>query len=203
MVSIVGIGPGSREYILPKAIDTILRSDLIIGFERALRSVEFTKVQFKAVKNIEAIVYEINANKDKAIAVVASGDPCFYGITNYIKENYKANIEVIPGISSFQYMACKLGMPWQGSFLSSIHGRYGAFMAKVRENHISIWLTDSKHSGEFICKELFHNNIDATVYIGENLSYEDEKITIGCPKELAQGKFSGFSVVIIENMELK
>ena len=50
----------------------------------------------------------ITKNIEKDIAIIASGDPCFYGIANYIKNNFKGEIEIVPGISSFQYLMCKL-----------------------------------------------------------------------------------------------
>ena len=36
MVYIVGIGPGSPKYIIPLAVETMEKVDVIIGFERAI-----------------------------------------------------------------------------------------------------------------------------------------------------------------------
>ena len=36
MVYIVGLGPGNKDYILPKAIDVLNKSDEIIGFRRLI-----------------------------------------------------------------------------------------------------------------------------------------------------------------------
>ncbi len=43
LISIVGIGPGSREYILPKAVEVLSESQIILGFKRALKSLNFIK----------------------------------------------------------------------------------------------------------------------------------------------------------------
>ena len=53
MVYIVGIGPGNKDYILPKAISTLNESDIIIGFSRALKSIEFLKKDFICVSSIK------------------------------------------------------------------------------------------------------------------------------------------------------
>ncbi len=108
MVYIVGIGPGSPKYIIPLAVETMEKVDVIIGFERAMTSIPKINVQNIIVKTLKDIIDYITTNNHKDIAIIASGDPCFYGITNYIKNNFDGQIEIIPGISSFQYLMCKL-----------------------------------------------------------------------------------------------
>ena len=203
MVYIVGLGPGSKEYILPKALGTLEKSKVIIGFGRAIESLEFIEGCKLSAGTLKDILNYINSNKDEDIAVVASGDPCFYGITDYIKRNYNQEIEVIPGISSFQYLAAKLNKCWQGSHLGSLHGREEEFVEKVKENTLSIWLTDKKNTPADLCRKLVEAKIEAKVYVGENLSYKDEKITEGTAEEIAQMTFSELSVVVIENLMLK
>ena len=38
MIYIVGLGPGHKDYIMPKALETMKKSDIIIGFKRAIDS---------------------------------------------------------------------------------------------------------------------------------------------------------------------
>ncbi|MDO5038441.1 precorrin-6y C5,15-methyltransferase (decarboxylating) subunit CbiE [Clostridium sp.] len=200
MVYIVGIGPGNKDYILPKAISTLNESDIIIGFSRALKSIEFLKKDFICVSSIKEIINEINKNKEKVVSVIASGDPLFYGITDYLKKNIDENIEVIPGISSFQYFASKVGIMWSKAYLSSLHGREDEFLKKVLENKITVWLTDTINTPKKLCNLLSENEVCSKVYIGENLSYEDEKITIGNPNDLKNGDYDKLSVIIIEHI---
>lgn len=200
MVYIVGLGPGSKEYILPKALTTLEKSKVIIGFGRAIESLNFIEGRKLSVSTLKDILNYINSNEDEDIAVVASGDPCFYGVTEYIKRNYNREIEVIPGISSFQYLAARLNKCWQGSHLGSLHGREEEFVDKVKENTLSIWLTDKINSPSLICRKLLEEKIEARVYVGENLSYGDERITEGTVEEVVNMNFSELSVVIIENL---
>lgn len=200
LVFVVGIGPGSSEYILPKAVKTMKQSDVIVGFERAIDSLNFfqgNKIKVKKLKDIMDIILSGNY---KTVAVAASGDPLFYGVTEYLKKNYQGNIEVVPGLSSFQYMMSKIKLSWQGAFLGSLHGREEDFYNIVNNNFVSVWLTDSKHSPAYICNTLEEKGIDVRIYVGDNLSYEDEKITIGTASELKDKSFSSLSVVVIENL---
>lgn len=199
MVHIVGIGPGNKEYMLMKAIEVLSASDMIIGFQRAVESVDFIQVPKLIAKDLKEIINFINAEDHRNISIIASGDPCFYGISDFIKKNYEGTIEIVPGISSFQYLMAKLNKSWQDSCLGSVHGREEDLLGKVKSNRVSVWLTDKTNSPGNICKRLFEQGLKVKVFVGENLSYNDEKISIGSPWELMEKEFSDLAVVVIEN----
>lgn len=201
MVYVVGIGPGAREYILPKAIEVLNESEFIVGFSRAIASLDFILGNKIKINSLKEIIKILNENEDKKISIVASGDPTFFGICEYIKKNYVGQIEVIPGISSFQYLTCKLEKAWSNAYTGSLHGRKDEFIKKVKENILTIWLTDNKNNPSEICKMLIINNIECTVIVGENLSYNDEIITIDVPKNLLEKKFSDLSIVMVERKQ--
>ncbi|EKS4345310.1 precorrin-6y C5,15-methyltransferase (decarboxylating) subunit CbiE [Clostridium sporogenes] len=196
-IYIVGLGPGHKDYMLRGAINNLEKVDVIIGFKRAIESLDFIKNNKKIVNKLSEILDYIKENKDKNISIVASGDPCFYGIGNYIKKNYEGKIEVIPGISSYQYMMAKINESWQNSFLGSLHGREEEFIEKVKSYEKSIWLTDKNNSPDKLCGILTENNIKAEIIVGENLSYKDEKIIKGKPEELENMSFGELTVVYI------
>ncbi|NLU06888.1 MAG: precorrin-6y C5,15-methyltransferase (decarboxylating) subunit CbiE [Clostridiales bacterium] len=197
-VFIVGIGPGNEKYILPKAVSVMEQSDIVVGFQRAVDSLKFISGEKMVVKKLSSIMDVIDLNGDKNISIAASGDPLYYGITEYLKKNYRGNMEIVPGISSFQYMMAKIKLSWQGAFLGSLHGRQEDFCNVVRENKISIWFTDNVHSPNYMCRALESKSIAARVYVGENLSYQNERITVGDVEEMKNKKFAGLSVVVIE-----
>ncbi|MDZ4994308.1 precorrin-6y C5,15-methyltransferase (decarboxylating) subunit CbiE [Clostridium perfringens] len=202
MVKILGLGPGHEDYIIPKVIKELEKSDYVVGFERAISSLKFLNSinyeRFKSVKSLKEIIEFLNENKESDISIVASGDPTFYGITNYIGKNYDGEISIIPGISSFQYLTCKVNKSWNNAFVGSMHGREENFIEVVKKNKLSIWLTDKKNTPNELSKKLIENSIECTMYVGENLSYEDENITIGSPREIARKNYKNLSVIIIE-----
>ncbi|KAJ50346.1 precorrin-6B methylase/decarboxylase cbiT/cbiE [Clostridium tetanomorphum DSM 665] len=200
MVYIVGIGPGHRDYIMPKALNIMETSDIILGFGRAMEAVDFVNTKKIKVNKISEVIEELNINKDKNIAVVASGDPLFYGITEYIKKNYLGKIEIVPGISSFQYLMGKLNKSWQGAYLGSLHGREDEFIKRVTENEITIWLTDKKNSPNELARILINKGINPKMYIGENLSYENEQVTQEYAEAIQHKEFSGLCVLVVENL---
>lgn len=198
MIYLIGIGPGSKDYMLKKAIDTLKNCDVILGFERAIKSIEFIdkeKIIIEKLTSIEIIILE-NENKD--IGIIASGDPNFYGISNYLNLKVKENLIIIPGITSFQYLMSKINKSWSKAYSGSMHGREEEFIKLVKENEVSIWLCDKENTPDKLCLKLLQNNIKCRVYIGENLSYEDERIISGSLEEIINNRFSSLSILVIE-----
>ena len=199
MVYIVGLGPGNKDYILPKAIDTLKKSNVIIGFSRLINDLDFINTNKIVMSSLRETLEYIQQNgQDNIISLVASGDPTFFGISEYIKKNYPGNIVVIPGISSFQYLTTKLNKSWNYAFTGSVHARNEDFIEKVKVNKLSIWLTDNKNNSAFLCKLLNENNIECTVIIGEHLSYENERILQGKPIEFINEEVSDMAILIVE-----
>lgn len=198
MLYIVGIGPGSKEYILPKAVSILNKCNITLGFSRAIASINYIdseKIAAKSLQNILSLANEYNGTN---VAIVASGDPTFYGITNYFKKYYLGEIEVIPGISSFQYLTAKLNMSWNNAFVGSLHGRADEFIEKVKKHEISIWLTDKENNPSKLCTDLIREPIKCNVIVGENLSYENEIITQGLPKKFIGNDYSSLSILVVE-----
>ncbi|AIY80433.1 precorrin-6y C5,15-methyltransferase (decarboxylating) subunit CbiE [Clostridium botulinum] len=197
MLFVVGLGPGHEDYIIKKAESVLKSSDVIIGFKRAVDSLNFIdnkKIYLKSLKDLEKILEE---NKNFNISLVASGDPMFYGIVNYLNNNITYDFEVVPGISSFQYLASKVKLPWNNAHLGSLHGRNEEFINTVKENNMTVWLTDKENNPSKLCEILYSKSINYNVIIGQNLSYEDEIINIGKPEEFINKQFSELSILII------
>ncbi|MGL5615168.1 MAG: precorrin-6y C5,15-methyltransferase (decarboxylating) subunit CbiE [Sarcina sp.] len=205
MLYIVGLGPGAREYILPKAINVLEDSEIIIGFHRAIDTIKelegLEKKKFIKVNNLKEILLLLENNKSKKISLIASGDPCFYSLLNYIKANFNGEVELIPGISSFQYLSAKLLVSWSGNFVGSLHGREGEFIEIVKKEKISFWLTDKKNNSNNLAKSLLENKINCNLTVGANLSYDDEIIITEKPEKFLDKTFSDLVVIMVENKE--
>lgn len=186
MISVVGIGPGHPDYITPIALKKIQSADVIIGGRRQLKmceGVSCTKILFDGKLDLEKAL----ANPGNVV-VLASGDPTIYGILDKILSlRKKEEIEVISGISCIQYMLGKLKMPMKDVCVISLHGREQELIKKVEEYKSVAVLTDKIHSPCCIAQSLRQAGIvDVKIYVGENLSYENEKIREFSVEELAE-----------------
>lgn len=129
--------------------------------------------------------------------ILASGDPCFYGIVEYLKGKGLELEKIMPGLSSFQYMMAKLNKSWQGANFISLHGRDEG-LKSVKDYKLSIILTDKKNTADEISKRLDELGIKGKIYAGFNLSYEDERIVKKNIGEKIED-YSPLAVVVIEN----
>ncbi len=138
----------------------------------------------------------------KKIIIVVTGDPGLYSFMEYLKLNLKeVEIEVLPGISSFQYLCSKLKMSWDDVYITSLHGRENSgFVDIVKSNRKTAVFTGGANSPDKVCKRLLENRIEnVLVTVGENLSYENERIVAGTPEEITKLNFESLSIMIIEN----
>ena len=121
----------------------------------------------------------------------------------YLKKHFNPHeMEVIPGISSYQYLMAKIKKTWHNSFVSSVHGRELDIVSIVGKYKSIILLTDNKNSPSRIAETLMNQGMEnVKMIVGENLSYGNERIIIDFPKEIVKMEEIGMSVVVIENYE--
>ncbi len=201
---IIGIGPGDKDYIYPAANMLIEASDVLIGGRRNLDLFLHLEKEEVMIGNklagIERYILE-NIGKKK-IAVLASGDPGIFSISEYLK-NRLGNVEMLvyPGISSLQYLCARINKSWDDIFIASLHGRELGNLTKVVRSHSKVIIfTGGSSSPESVCRELVINGLkDFTVTVGEKLSYPDEKIVTGSIEEIGKLEFDSLSVMLVEN----
>jgi len=180
-IRVIGIGPGNPDYITPLAVALIKSSDVLVGGERILAPFAgLGKESYPVRNNLKEMVKFIeDRRRDRVVAVLASGDPGFYGILEYLKKHFpREELQVVPGISSVQLACARLCISWQDAVFYSVHGRNMEGLAElVRLNSKVIVLTDPQKTPGVIARELVSGGIShRKVYICENLSYEDERI---------------------------
>lgn len=204
-IHIIGLGPGHKDYILPIARKKINESDIIIGAKRNLGNIDTSdKETFDISKGLSKMIDYINENiENKTIAVVVSGDTGFFSLKSFIKKNLKdVEMNIIPGISSVQYMFSRINESWEDAYFLSLHGRDEDILEIVKQNKKLAILTDKIWNPQKISKELVDNHIkNKIIYVGENLSYDDEKIYKGSPKDIIGIKNSNLNVVVIVDNE--
>ena len=180
-IDIIGMGPGSIEYILPEAIEKIHNADVLIGGRRNLEILSFPdKEKIELQNNLTEVVKYIQKNHiNKQIAVLVSGDPGFHSLMKYISKNTEdIKINITPGISSFTYFFSKINMSWDDAVLSSVHGEKIDYISLIKKHSKIAFLTDAQITPKVIAKEMMKEKLlNRCLYIGEELSYPEEKIS--------------------------
>lgn len=210
-VDIVGIGMGTEVTMTEEARRVIAGADILIGGKRMLEPYEDSgKVLFDCYQAEEIRRYLDRAAKDEAvkflqkrIAVLVSGDVGFYsgaGKLLHVLGGYPVRLH--PGISSVVYMASRLQTPWQDMVLCSVHGRNQNLLSKIRQHEKVFTLAGKCEEIHTICRQLIRYGMNAVeVCVGENLSYEDERIWRGSPAECLKETFGNLLAAVFFNRD--
>ena len=176
----------------------IYSSDILIGGKRNLESIEnFSGEKIVLGNNLKEILDFIKNNLHKNISVIASGDPSIYGIGKYLSNNIEhENLNIVSGISSLQYIFSKIFVDMNDVYITSSHGKIPDFDYILSHKKVCM-VTDSKIGPHEICREIQKRNLDKIVVVGENLSYANERITIGKSKDILSVEKFDMNVVVI------
>ena len=200
-VTIFGVGTGSEGMLTEAARTAIRNADLLIGAKRvtdALAAYGKPAVNAIASAEIERVIRNSTA---KRIVVAMSGDTGFFsGAKPLLERIGDLAPEIIPGVSSVVYLAAKCRTSWDDAALASAHGREVNVAALVKRNPKLFLLTGGRLDAAAILAILTEYGLaDVRVTVGENLSYETERITTGTAAELAERTFDPLAVLLIEN----
>ncbi len=201
---IVGIGPGSKDYLTLASKKAVESSDIVMGSKRALDLFEIpdrSGIELKAQnmgEDMKLAVLEVK--NGKVVALLSTGDPGFSGILKPIlKLKEDINIEVIPGVSSVQLCAAKLKIPWDEADLITMHGKGISedILNVINNGKPTIMLPNFKPAE--LANYLIENGIDPDreAAICEKLSYDDEKIIETSLKYISEMEFSYMCVMVV------
>lgn len=207
-IYIIGIGPGSSEYLTKKAIDTVKSSDYTVGSTRAIDL--FDDVNNKLAFNVKDLLDKLEKGVNLAIegntvSILSTGDPGFSGVLNTVlriandKNFPKEKIEVIPGISSLQLAAARNHIQWDNANVMTFHGRENIEdILKVINNGKTTIALPSKKVRD-MAQFLLDNGVNENrqVVVCERLSYDDEKIVQSTLKDIASSEFTYMCIMII------
>ncbi len=192
-IYIIGVGMGGKNELTLEAWEKINEADIVIGAKRITEPFSNGKkvfYEYDADKIIEILANESYNNA----AILFSGDVSFFSGAKKLQKTLE-NVTILPGISSMSYFCGKIGMSYDNMNVVSMHGRDCNIVSEVRGHKKTFMLF-----GENPCKKLCEYGLgDVTVYIGENLSYENERILIGSAEELRDIKTEPLSVAVIIN----
>jgi cobalt-precorrin-7 (C5)-methyltransferase len=201
---LVGIGPGSKEYLTFEAVNVVENSEIVVGSKRALELFsdnDAEKIELDAHNMGEIFSLAVSkACEGKIVSILSTGDPGFSGVLKPIKKlagNLK--FEVIPGISSVQICAAKLQIPWDEANILTMHGKgISDGLIPLLLNGKPTLILPNKTIEETV-NHLLKNGIDPDrkAAVCENISYENEKIIITSLKKLLNEKFGYMCVLVV------
>ena len=201
LIKIIGAGMDGALTLTEAARAAIADSDVIFGAERVIKPfAEQAKYMFNTW-NAGEIVQIIRREGFARPCILVSGDCGFYSAAAGLAEKLKGfDTEFICGISAPVYFGSKIKIPWQDMRFVSLHGKGNSIVRHVCRNKYCFFLLGGGISAERVCGELYGYGLgDIKVYIGEDLGYPTEKISMGKAREFVNGQFGKLCVMVAEN----
>lgn len=202
-VSLVGIGPGNPDCMTAEGQKACREADVVIGAARMIQTVRKEGQICLEEYRPSAILDYLKAHRElERIAIVLSGDTGFYSgakkLGALLKEE-KIETRWIPGISSAAYFSARLGLCWDDIPLESMHGKSLNVLSRLRQEGKVMFLADSREGIRNLGEELTRYGLgDVQVWVGERLSYEEERIFQTTGKDLQTYEGSGLAILLIQ-----
>lgn len=199
-ISLVGIGTGAESLLTAEAKETFGSADVIIGAKRMVEAV-VTQGQacFYSYMPKEIASYISEHPEYQKIAIALSGDAGFYSGAKKLLEVLPENTKVMPGISSLIYFAARLKTSWEDIVCASLHGKQDNVIGMLKYHPRVFILLGKSEDAKILCRKLTDYGMGSVkVSLGENLSYPEEKITVGRAETLTDIMTEPLCVCLLE-----
>jgi precorrin-6Y C5,15-methyltransferase (decarboxylating) len=160
-IYLVGAGIEGWEGFSPAALNIINRSEILIGHQRHLDIFPDFNGE-KVVLGPLPELLDLLKKSGQPIAILASGDPTFFGISRFILRNLpKDRIEIFTNVTSMQYAFSRIKEPWDDAIFVSAHGRgLHAAIDKIISAEKACVLTDRINTPAAIATELLERGAE-------------------------------------------
>ena len=176
-------------------------------FEPLVAGINARRIPIAPVRKMINAVAE--ALEQGNVAVLASGDPLFFGIGRTMIERFGPElVQVYPALSAVQLACARFKVPWDDLTLLSLHGRDpGSLAGKILGHEKVMLFTDHRNTPNRIADTLLQtlrNYGDEQrlqkirIRVAENLGASEEQLTSGSLQDIAAMEFSPLNMMLVE-----
>jgi precorrin-6Y C5,15-methyltransferase (decarboxylating) len=204
-VLVVGVGDDGPAGLPPVTLARIERAELLVGGRRHLELFEGTSGERLTIADgLDEVIRRIDeASANRRVVVLASGDPCYFGIGPALADRLgRERVEVVPHVSSVALAFARLGLSWQDARVVSAHGRplEDAVRAAGGATKLAV-LTDDTHTPGVVAEALLAAGVDdVEAWVFEHLGGERERefqMTLG---GLSRERFAALNVLVVPEL---
>lgn len=226
-ITVAGLGPGDKNYILPIVQNALIKADVVIGYDyyfqfgqeyfkedAELIAMPLGKEEARAAKAIE------KSKEGKYVVVIGSGDASIYSMAAIVYEMVAKQdledleLETLPGVSAFLASGSKLGAPLGHDFccisLSDLMTPWNVIEKRIRAAAMGDFVTSlynpkskKRHWQLGRLQKLFleERSPETPVAIVKQVTRPEEHIKITTLGEFDPEDVDMFSLVMIGNSQ--
>jgi precorrin-6Y C5,15-methyltransferase (decarboxylating) len=201
-IHVIGVGNDGLAGLTPHARELLLRADLVLGADDALALLPDLPGKKQPLgPDLAAAARLLEANRNQRVAVVATGDPLFYGVAGYLSDRLgKDAFEVLPHVSSMQLAFARVKESWEDAYLTNLatHPLDDVVLDRIRTADTVGLFTSPQATPAAVARALLANGIDYfRAHVCENLGTPSEWVTTGELDEIAGMEFGPLNVLIL------
>ena len=193
-IAVIGIDgrPLSRE-----AAGLLEAAALVAGGRRHLRDLAVEPERAVVLEgDLSAALARIEA-ESRSVAVLASGDPGFFGIVRLLGERFgPAELRVLPAVSSVALAFARAAVSWDDAVTVSAHGREPRRAVNVCRTHPKVAVLTSPEFGPAELAE-YLEGLGRTFVVAERLGGPDERVSRGDAGSVAGSSWEDPNVVLV------
>ncbi|MBA2881555.1 precorrin-6Y C5,15-methyltransferase (decarboxylating) [Desulfosalsimonas propionicica] len=177
----VGMGMG-RADLSQRHMEVIENADFLVGTERHLNWFAHHRAKKRKIDSpMSGVLADIETFvQSGTVAVLASGDPLFYGIGTTLIRHFGGDaVTVYPNISSMAAAFGRINRSWQEAAAVSMHARDGRrvlLQALAAAKPVFV-LTDPENSPDRVAQMVLQDfSGDVDIWVAERMGHQDECI---------------------------
>ncbi len=198
-VQVIGVEPGART-LLPEALEAVHGCGLLAGARRHLALVPGFAGEIVALEgNTTRVVERIAADPGLRAALLASGDPGFFGIAALVLRRVpRDQVRIRPAVSSMQLAFARAGETWSDARFASLHGRPIENLAAVLgAPRVGLFTDPGNHPGRIARFLLDAGWGSYEMVVAEDLGLPGERLRRGPPDAFVAWEGSDLNVVLL------
>ncbi|MCC7369583.1 MAG: precorrin-6y C5,15-methyltransferase (decarboxylating) subunit CbiE [Chloroflexi bacterium] len=204
-ILVVGIGDDGPDSVPGPVRARIRTADILAGGNRHLSLFpDAGKERLPVTADLDGLVAQLGAaSGSRSVVVLASGDPCFFGIGPLLAERLgRERVEIVPNVSSVALAFARLGVSWQDARVVSAHGRplSQAIKAATGAEKLAV-LTDDTNTPAAVATALLAAGAqDGPAYVFEHLGGPAEAETPTTLNGLKGSTFADLNVLVVPTL---
>ncbi len=203
-IYIIGVPLSLYEGLNPDAKEILKKAEKIFcspRFLEAFKRQDFLKNKMVSFPEKLSEIKELLAKERGDVAVLATGDPNFFGISSFLINNLGNKVvKIIPSVSTMQEAFARLKLSWDDASFFSVHGKSRDGLLTFFLKHKKGFLFTSNSSDVLYALKILkdYRLDDYRVYLLENLGMENERLTILTFPYLLKNPLSNLNVLVFE-----
>ncbi len=207
-IHIIGLGVAQTAILDAPALAALQNASRVIGSPRQLATVagllgEPQRLPLPSLAQLQPLIERLEVANNSSIAVLASGDPLYYGIGRWFGQRFAPErLSYYPAVSSIQAVCHALGLSLQDVEVVSLHGRAPQkIRRRLKKNRTLVLLTDKNSAPQRLAQECIAAGFDlSTLFVCEALGYERQRVRSFAAAELAAAavEFDPLHITVIQ-----